>query len=127
MIRFSKYTLWGFVFLAFVTTCLTWAAIKYESQSPRAPASTGLDFNQMIEESQKDTAELNAQFQKNAGIQKKILNAGKLSEESKAIPVTPEQFAAKSSADVFANTVETKLDDKAEMKRLSRELQEVEN
>lgn len=118
-------------FFFFLTAiCLGFWAAKYsEKQDHRKPASASLDFNAMIEESQKNTAELNAQFQKNAGIEKRILNAGQLNEESKSIPVTPEQFAAHTSKDIFANTkVETNsMDEKAEMKRLSRELQEVEN
>ncbi len=118
-------------FLFFLTALSLgfWAAQKSVKHDPRKPASASMDFNAMIEESQKNTAELNAQFQKNAGIEKKVLNAGKLNEESKAIPVAPEQFAARTSKDIFANTkVETStVDEKAEMKRLSRELQEVEN
>lgn len=119
-----------YFFFFFAAICLGFWAAKYSTkQDSRVPASASLDFNTMIEESQKNTAELNAQFQKNAGIEKRVLNAGQLSDESKSIPVTPEQFAAHTSKDIFANTtVETKtVDEKAEMKRLSRELQEVEN
>lgn len=119
-----------YFFFFFTALCLGFWAAKYSvKHDPRKPASASLDFNAMIEESQKNTAELNAQFQRNAGIEKKVLNAGQLTDESKSIPVTPEQFAAHTSRDIFANTkVETStVDEKAEMKRLSRELQEVEN
>lgn len=103
--------------------------LNKNQNSNRHPASTALDFNSMIEESQKNTAELNAEFQKNAGIQKKILNAGKINKENLKIPSSSEQFTAKTSADIFSSESDSApvLNSQDQMKRLSREMQEVGN
>jgi hypothetical protein len=125
--HFFKTSLLGFFS---VLMAISYFALPGAKQmSGRGPASASLDFNQMIEESQKNSAELNAQIQKSTGLEKKILNAGKIAKENRAIPAVPEQYAAQTSTEVFNKTSVEKpsLDDKAEMKRLSRELQEVEN
>lgn len=131
----SIYTYALFTLLIFTAGCATSPMSQTQSQAMKAKAGNGrapasvsdVDFNQMIEESQKNTSDLNAQFQKNAGIEKKVLNAGKLSDKSKEIPVEPEQYTAVSSGDLFDNQQESKRDEKAEIRRLSRELQELEN
>ena len=124
--HFFKTSLLGIFSLLMVTSYF--ALPSYKQTSGRAPASASLDFNQIIEESQKNSAELNEQIQKTTGLEKKILDAGKIAKENRVIVVKPEQYAAQTSGDIFSSTASSvQMDEKAEMKRLSRELQEVEN
>lgn len=88
----------------------------------------GDDFNQMIQENQKVEAELRNKLQKDAGI---TFNEkyGSVAKEKLPTPTEAEQVAVSSSTPIWKTKKDraAKALQKAEMKRLSQELNEAES
>lgn len=94
----------------------------------RAPANTfkSEDFNQMIQESQKSEAQLRNQLQEKAGIRLENEKPGTLAREKFQAPQEPEQVVVSSSTPLWVEKKARngRAQDKADMKRISQELQE---
>lgn len=84
------------------------------------------DFNQMIQENQKSEAQLRMDLQKEAGIRLNQDTPGQIAKENREIPSEAEQVAVSSSGNFWKEkkSGSSKSLDKADMKRLSQELDE---
>ncbi|MEZ0392586.1 MAG: hypothetical protein ACAH59_10235 [Pseudobdellovibrionaceae bacterium] len=89
-------------------------------------AFKGEDFNQMIQDNQKAEADLRARLQKEAGIELNADKPGSIAKEKIMAPTEAEQIVVSSSQSLWTEKKDRSAKKlyKAEMKRLSQELDE---
>lgn len=88
---------------------------------------SGTDFNQMIQENQQAEKDLRSQLQKEAGIDLDVDDKpGTIAREKIQAPKEAEQIIVSSSQPIFKEKKDksSKLQHKADMKRISQELDE---
>ncbi|PIS12046.1 MAG: hypothetical protein COT73_00595 [Bdellovibrio sp. CG10_big_fil_rev_8_21_14_0_10_47_8] len=106
-----------------ITMVLLMTGINSFAASDESPE---LDFNQMIEESHQATRELHDKLKKEAGIETSLGAIGEIKKEDLPVYDQPEQVAVQTSEDkFFAAPLPGKYNEKANLKRLSQEIKDL--